>query len=142
MTIEHMNDQQTNIKILKDLVQKFREKRGWTKEDPKDIAIGLSVEANEVLDLFQWEESKDLEKKVKWREALGDELADVMWYLIMMSNRLGLDLTTTLMSKIEKNEKKWSVKKLHPGMASAERSKEYYQIKAKYRGSHPLAEDL
>ena len=55
-----MNDKKMTIQGLRDKIHKFHVKRKWDKEDPKDIAVSIALEAAEVLELFQWRGGKEV----------------------------------------------------------------------------------
>ena len=88
----------------------FRDERDWRQfHTPKDLAISLSLEAAELLEIFQWS-GADLE----CRDKLGrirEELADVLSYCILMADVCGLDLDEILNEKIAKNAAKYPVEK-------------------------------
>ncbi|WP_442873547.1 nucleotide pyrophosphohydrolase [Dysosmobacter sp.] len=91
-------------------VLKFRDDRDWRQfHTPKDLAISLSLEAAELLELFQWS-GTDLEC-VGNRDRLREELADVLSYCILMADVCGLDLDEIMNEKITKNEAKYPVEK-------------------------------
>lgn len=91
-------------------VVKFRDDRNWRQfHTPKDLAISLSLEAAEVLELFQWS-GTDLDCPEK-RDRLREELADVLSYCILMADVCGLDLDEIMNEKITKNEAKYPVEK-------------------------------
>ena len=91
-------------------VIRFRDDRDWRQfHTPKDLAISLSLEAAELLELFQWS-GTDLECTEK-REKLREELADVLSYCILMADVCGLDLDEIMNEKITKNEAKYPVEK-------------------------------
>ena len=90
---------------------KFRDDRDWRQfHTPKDLAISLSLEAAELLEIFQWSGSE-----VGCSEAqlakLQDELADVLSYCILMADVCGLDLDEIMNAKVTKNEAKYPVEK-------------------------------
>ena len=88
----------------------FRDKRDWAQfHSPKDLAISISLEASELLECFQWSGS-DLEAS-KNRDAMIDELADVVNYSILLADRLGIDLLEAVNDKIDKNAAKYPVDK-------------------------------
>ena len=91
-------------------VLKFRDDRDWRQfHTPKDLAISLSLEAAELLELFQWS-GADLECPVN-RDKLREELADVLSYCILMADVCGLDLDEIMNEKVTKNEAKYPVEK-------------------------------
>lgn len=91
-------------------IKKFCVDRDWSQfHDPKNLAISLQLEASEVLELFQW--TKDNQIKQGKEDDLADELADVLYWLIMLSNHYGIDLAEALDKKMDKNEAKYPVEK-------------------------------
>ena len=91
-------------------VLKFRDDRDWRQfHTPKDLAISLSLEAAELLELFQWS-GADLECPGN-RDKLREELADVLSYCILMADVCGLDLDEIMNEKVSKNEAKYPVEK-------------------------------
>ena len=91
-------------------VIKFRDDRDWRQfHTPKDLAISLSLEAAELLELFQWS-GADLECTEK-SERIREELADVLSYCILMADVCGLDLDAIMNEKIVKNERHYPVER-------------------------------
>ena len=91
-------------------VLKFRDARNWRQfHTPKDLAISMSLEAAEVLELFQWSGS-DLECTEK-QDKLREELADVLSYCILLADVCGFDLDEIMNEKVTKNETKYPVEK-------------------------------
>ena len=91
-------------------VVKFRDERNWRQfHTPKDLAISMSLEAAELLELFQWS-GTDLECREK-RDKVREELADVLSYCILMADVCGLDLDEIMNEKVTKNEAKYPVEK-------------------------------
>lgn len=92
---------------------KFRKKRNWEQfHNPKNLAISISLEANEILEHFQWlslEESINYSKKNK--EEIAEELADVLNYLLLLAHDLDIDLIESSHLKVEKNDEKYPVNK-------------------------------
>ncbi|NHM15035.1 nucleotide pyrophosphohydrolase [Xiamenia xianingshaonis] len=88
----------------------FREERDWSQfHNPKDLAVSISLEAAELLEVFQWS-GADLEVARKASKAK-EELADVAIYCIYMADRLGVDLAEAISDKIEANDRKYPVEK-------------------------------
>lgn len=89
-------------------INKFRDDRDWRKfHNEKDLAISISLEASELLELFQWKESKDVTSKSLKR--IKEELADVFIYSIMLADNLNLDIENIIDEKLEKNARKYPV---------------------------------
>lgn len=101
---------------LEDLTKRivdFRDARDWKQfHNGKDLAISLVLEANELLEHFQWKTEDDVksfsaEKKGKIRE----ELADVLYWILLMGHDLEIDVSAALSEKMEVNEAKYPVEK-------------------------------
>lgn len=91
-------------------VLRFRDDRDWLQfHTPKDLAISLSLEAAELLEVFQWS-GTDLQCEEK-RDKIREELADVLSYCILMADVCGLDLDEIMNEKVTKNEAKYPVEK-------------------------------
>jgi NTP pyrophosphatase (non-canonical NTP hydrolase) len=98
---------------MDDLIRKiidFRDERNWrSSHDPKDLAISISLEANELLELFQWKSSRQAVEG-----SLGDikdELADVLIYALTLAHDLNIDVRTAILDKIRKNALKYPIGK-------------------------------
>lgn len=91
-------------------VLRFRDDRDWLQfHTPKDLAISLSLEAAELLEVFQWS-GADLQCEEK-RDKIREELADVLSYCILMADVCGMDLDEIMNEKVTKNEAKYPVEK-------------------------------
>ena len=93
--------QETIAKIIQ-----FRDERDWLQfHTPKDLAISISLEAAELLELFQWS-GTDL-RCPRQDDRVREELADILSYCILMADRYGFDLDEILLEKLKKNEEKY-----------------------------------
>lgn len=93
-------------------VLKFRDERNWKQfHNPKDLAISISLEAAELLEVFQW--SADDLVCVKKIEKIKEELADVLNYCILMADACGLDMDDIIQEKIKRNNEKYPVEKAY-----------------------------
>ena len=93
-----------------DIVKEFRDERNWKQfHNPKDLAISLSLEASELLEIYQWS-ADDLECTDKL-DRVKEELADVLSYAILLADRYGLDLDEIIRAKMKKNAEKYPVEK-------------------------------
>ena len=92
-----------DIKDLTDRMHAFVRSKGWYEPDsprpqtPRNLAISLSLEANEVLEHFQWH--ADLKEK----DELASELADVALYLLQLASVSGIDLEQAILKKLDVN---------------------------------------
>ena len=91
-------------------VLKFRDDRDWKQfHNPKDLAISISLEAAEFLEVFQWSaEDVQCEKKM---DKINEELADVVNYCVLMADTCGLDLDEIVTEKIKRNNQKYPIEK-------------------------------
>ena len=91
-------------------VLKFRDDRDWKQfHNPKDLAISISLEAAELLEVFQWSaEDVQCEKKM---DKIKEELADVVNYCVLMADTCGLDLYEIVTEKIKRNNEKYPIEK-------------------------------
>jgi dCTP diphosphatase len=91
----------------------FVRDRDWEKfHTPKNLAMALSGEAGELVELFQWltaEESTQITQNPDKATALRHELADVFFYLLRLTDHFGIDLEAALWEKFEQNAKKYPV---------------------------------
>lgn len=88
-------------------INQFRDDRNWRQfHNEKDLAISISLEANELLELFQW---KTPEESKKNPERLKEELEDVLIYSYMMADNLGFDIDEIITEKLNKNSLKYPV---------------------------------
>ena len=91
-----------------DMILKFRDDRNWKQfHNPKDLAISISLEAAELLEVFQWS-GADLECRDKL-DKIKEELADVVNYAVLMADACGLDLDEIVREKVRRNEEKYPV---------------------------------
>jgi NTP pyrophosphatase (non-canonical NTP hydrolase) len=98
------------MSTLEDMTRRiieFRDARDWKQfHNPKDLAISLVLEATEVLEHFQWKDHIRANKA-----DVADELADALYWIILMSNDLEIDVVDALDRKMKKNEAKYPVDK-------------------------------
>ena len=107
-------DNKTTIEDLKNLVKKFCEDRDWDQfHDPKELAIGISTEANELLEIFRFKDKKQMQELMNSsrKQEVSDELADVFYFILRFAQMNDIDLSTAVKNKIEKNNKKYPVEK-------------------------------
>lgn len=98
------------MKELMNKINQFRNDRDWRKfHNEKDLAISISLEASELLELFQWKNSEEVVKSSI--EEIKEELADVFIYSFMMADNLNLDVEEIIKSKLDLNEQKYPVEK-------------------------------
>ncbi len=93
-------------------MRQFVKEREWEKwHTPKNVAAALSVEASELLELFMWDVNQGLDAASNKREQIQDELADVLCYLVRLSDLLQIDLNMACKQKMAKNKEKYPISK-------------------------------
>lgn len=91
---------------------KFRDDRDWKQfHNPKDLAISISLEAAELLEVFQWSGS-DVSSEGKI-EKIKEELADIVNYCVLMADICNLNIDEIVLEKIKKNNEKYPVEKAY-----------------------------
>lgn len=118
-----MPDATTTIATLRDAVRRFADEREWGPfHSPKNLAMGLAVEAGELMEHFLWIDAEASRRVVDDPKRLGevaDEMADVACYLLTLSNTLNIDLSEAILAKIAKNAIKYP----------ADRCRGHYEVK-------------
>jgi len=91
----------------------FRKERDWKQfHTPKNLAISISIEAAELMSIFQWTKDNEMEERVKEKYAdIKDEIADIYIYLSLLAHDLGIDLEEAAREKIKVNAKRYPVSK-------------------------------
>ena len=106
-----MNDQNTTLDRLRQLVADFVDERDWQQfHAPKNISMALAIEAAELMEHFQWTTVSASREVVADAEKLGavtEEMADVLCYVLALANELDVDVTTAMLGKMEKNRRKY-----------------------------------
>ncbi len=108
-------DSKKNIAELKQMVKAFCEDRDWDQfHSAKELAIGISTEAAELLSHFRFKSETEIESLFKdsnKKEKITEEMADVLWFLVRLSQRYDIDLTEALENKAAKNAKNYPIEK-------------------------------
>jgi NTP pyrophosphatase (non-canonical NTP hydrolase) len=92
--------------LIKEII-KFRDERDWKQfHNSKDLALALSIESSELLELFLWKDNEDFNL-----DKLKDELADVLMYALLLAHKHDLDIQQIVLDKILKNADKYPVDK-------------------------------
>lgn len=91
----------------------FRDARDWEQfHNPKDLAVSLLLEAAEFLEHFQWKSSDEIKQHLKAKgDDVSDELADVLYWVLLIAHDMGIDLPKAFANKMAQNEKKYPVQK-------------------------------
>lgn len=100
-----------NLDTLNEEVREFCEMRNWTQfHTPKNLAIGLSTESNELLELFRFKGQADQDAVLtdsEKRADVEDELADVLFFMLRFTDLYDIDLEAALERKLEKNHERY-----------------------------------
>lgn len=97
-----MIDKSTIEKLIK-----FRDDRDWEQfHNSKDLAVALSIEASELLEIFLWKENEDFDQN-----KLEEELADVFMYGLLLANKNNIDINSIILKKLQRNNEKYPVEK-------------------------------
>jgi len=95
-----------NFNKINDEVSKFVKERKWEKyHSPKNLSMALSVEASELVEIFQWKNDQDISDADK--NKVEDEIADIFFYLIRLSQKMNIDIEKSFYKKLEKNKIKY-----------------------------------
>jgi NTP pyrophosphatase (non-canonical NTP hydrolase) len=111
-----MPDTTTTVQELRAAMAQFVHERDWEQfHSPKNLVMGLSVEAAELMEHFLWIDCEGsrgvIGDPVKLGE-IADEMADVTCYLLALCNSLGIDLSEAVRAKLVKNARKYPVEKV------------------------------
>ena len=115
----NINDNNTVISFLKNNVKKFVEEREWTQyHTPKNLIQALQIEAAELSELFLFKDmtTNEILQNEELINQISNEMADVLIYLISLSNSLNIDLAKAFIKKMEMNKNKYSIKEFNNGM--------------------------
>jgi len=95
-----------NLNKINDEVSKFVKEREWDKyHSPKNLSMALSVEASELVEVFQWKNDQNISDADK--NKVEDEIADIFFYLIRLSQKMNIDIEKSFYKKLEKNKIKY-----------------------------------
>lgn len=104
-----------SIEKLEQIVKEFCEEREWDQyHTPKDLAIGMSTEANELLDLFRFKSDQEIQEMFQDKEKLNricEELSDVFYFVLRFAQKNNINLSEALENKIKHNKQKYPVEK-------------------------------
>jgi len=107
------NTMKNNFENLAKIIIKFRDDRNWKQfHNPKDMAISLVLESAEFLEHFQWNTPKEIKQHLKDHKSdVSEELADVLYWVLLIANDLDINLNNALTEKMKNNELKYPVDK-------------------------------
>ncbi len=104
--------QQTIVDELTQEVLQFRDERNWEQyQNPKDLALGLLIEAGELAEYFHYLQGDELKKYTKtFKKEISEELSDVLYWVLLMAHDLDIDVVTEFRQKMKKNAQKYPPK--------------------------------
>ena len=101
----------SDIEDLTTAIREFAQQRDWERfHTPKNLAMALSVEVAELVELFQWltpEESAALVETPEGRAAIEDEIADIAIYLLRLADVMSVDVAAAIEGKIDRNGRRF-----------------------------------
>ncbi len=94
-------------------IRNFRDERDWAQfHNHKDMAVSIVIEAAELLEHFQWKKEDELDETAKLKkDKISEEIADILIYLLELSDNLGIDIIEAAENKLKKNAEKYPVEK-------------------------------
>ena len=100
-----------DVNAFKKTFREFVTARNWDQyHNPKNLAMALTVEAAELLEIFQWlstEEAQDIKDNVEIKEKISHELADIMIYLMRLADKTEINLQSAIIKKMKLNDQKY-----------------------------------
>lgn len=103
-----------NLEAIRNRLREFSDARDWDQfHSPKNLSMALSVEVSELVECFQWlteDQSRSLTDEQL--SDISDEIADVQLYLVLLADKLGIDISIAVDQKIKKNEEKYPADKV------------------------------
>ena len=109
-----MTKEKLDLKTIKEKLRKFSQDRDWDQyHSPKNLAMAMSVEVAELLEIFQWSNDGGMEKieDKETKKQIEEEIADIFNYLVKFVDLMDLDLEVLSLEKIKKNDMKYPVNK-------------------------------
>ena len=104
-----MNDRTTTLAQLRNEVQAFIDQRDWRQfHSPKNLSMSIAIEAAELMERFQWlAPEQSIPQTPEERQKIQEEIADIVIYALYLCNRLSIDLTGAILSKTERNARRY-----------------------------------
>lgn len=114
----------SDLLLLRDKLRAFAEARDWDQfHSPKNLSMALMVEAAELMEHFQWlTETQSGNLDATKKAVVAEELADILLYLVRISDKLDVDLLEASLHKLEKNAVKYPAEQVR---GSAKKYSEY-----------------
>lgn len=102
-----------DLSDLQKAIREFVDERDWDQfHNPKDLSISLALEAAEVMEHFQWKNDSEIAEHTKNKKnEIGEELADVLWFTLLLAKKVDIDIMASFNKKMAKNAAKYPVHK-------------------------------
>jgi dCTP diphosphatase len=104
-----------DVERLRTALATFAHDRDWDQfHSPKNLAMALSGEVGELVEVFQWlteEQSRQIKGNTEAAKAVSEELADVLMYAVRLADVLEIDINTAVISKLNQNNEKYPIEK-------------------------------
>jgi dCTP diphosphatase len=101
----------SDLETLRARMRRFADDRDWGSfHDPKSVLLALVGEVGELAELFQWlpaAEARELAQHEPLRRRVGEEMADVLWYLVLLADVVGIDLAAAAQAKMDDSERRF-----------------------------------
>ena len=99
------------LKQLTDIIKQFRDERDWKQfHTPKDMVLSLILETSELAEHLQWKDAVELKSYIAANRALiGEELVDILYWVLLISSDFEIDLEQAFNSKMAKNREKYPI---------------------------------
>ena len=110
----HVMTNQSDLLMLRDKLRAFAEARDWDQfHSPKNLSMAMMVEVAELMEHFQWlTEAQSCSPDAAKKVVIAEELADVLLYLVRLSDKLGVNLLEAALHKLEKNAEKYPAERV------------------------------
>ena len=112
---------------ISQLIRKHLEERDWLNNPSRGLAISIALEANELLEHYQWHD-----EPVGDKQALAEELADILIYAFQFAQKNDIDIPTAITQKLEKSAQKYPAEKFK-GKSSADMQKAWIDAKLHHK---------
>ena len=103
-----------NYDKIRDEINTFVDERDWEQfHSPKNLSMALSVEAAELVEIFQWQKQDEYkENREKVVNAVKDEVADIFYYVVRVCQKMNINLEDAFFEKMKKNKHKYPIDKV------------------------------
>jgi len=109
-----MSNKDTTIQELLDLCLKFRDERDWKQfHTPKDLTVAMTIEVSEILEHFRFKSDVEIANELKNQQKkleIGYELADALYFLLLLSNAVGIDITDVFKENLKITAEKYPIR--------------------------------